>query len=213
VRADVTAFLRLQPLPVGPLLWLGICIAVALINPAMPVLLQLGVIIMAGCATTATTATVVQRIAVIPQLDALLPVHPVLVRCSRMFMPALSMAAWMGLLTAVFAGLGTAGPSLIVLGVIAGAGMGAGAVRAATRPSTDWATPPVETPFGPVPRDQASSLLRGTDIVILAIVPVLLALYLGAVHPWLIMAQCAASAIAVAVQAAPSPGAGNVRSR
>lgn len=201
VRADITAFLRLQPLPTGPLLWLGICVAVALISPAMPVLLQLGVIILAGCATTATTGTVARRIAVVSQLDALLPVHPVLVRCSRMLMPALSMAVWMGLLTAVFAGLGAAGPSLILLGVIAGAGMGAGAVRAATRPTTDWATPPVETPFGPVPRDQASSLLRGTDTVILAIVPVVLALYIGAVHPWLIVAQCAATAVAIAVQA------------
>jgi hypothetical protein len=206
VRADVVAFLRLQPLPVGPLLWLGICVAVVLITPAMPVLLQVGVIVTAGCATTAATGAVARRIAVVPQLDELLPVHPVLVRCSRMLMPGLSMAAWMGLLMAAFVVLGAAGPPLILLGVLAGPGMGAGAVRAATRPSPDWATPPVETPFGPVPRNQASSLLRGTDTTILAISPVAFALYLGAVHPGLILAQCAASAIAIAVQALTSPG-------
>jgi hypothetical protein len=185
---------------------LGICVAVVLITPAMPVLLQLDVIVTAGCATTAATGGVALRTAVVSQLDALLPVHPVLVRCSRMLMPGLSMAAWMGLLMAVLVagGLPAIHSSCSASWQVQA---WAGAVRAATRPSTDWATPPVETPFGPIPSDQASSLLRGTDTTLLAIIPVILATYLGADHPWLILAQCAASAIAIAVQALPSPGA------
>ncbi|TKV29294.1 hypothetical protein FDK12_04040 [Arthrobacter sp. NamB2] len=204
VRADAVAFLRLQSAPVAPLVWLGICLAAALITPALPVLLQLGVILIAGCVTTAGTGTVARRTAVIPELEALLPVSPVLVRCSRMLMPSLAMAAWMGLLAAALAALG-AGPSpLVLLGALAGVGMGAGAVRAATRPPTDWTSPPVETPFGSVPRDQVSSLLRGTDMTVLAMLPMLLALYLGVVHPGLIIAQCIASAVAVSVQASSS---------
>jgi hypothetical protein len=39
------------------------------------------------------------------------------------------------------------------------------------------------------------------DMTILAMVPVLLALYLGAVHPWLILAQIIASTTAIIVQA------------
>ncbi|WP_457963948.1 DUF6297 family protein [Arthrobacter sp. D1-29] len=58
VRADIVAFLRLQPAPTVPLLALGICVSVALITPALPVLLQLGVILVAGCLTTAGTGTV-----------------------------------------------------------------------------------------------------------------------------------------------------------
>jgi hypothetical protein len=204
VRADIVAFLRLQPAPTVPLAWLAICLSVALITPALPVLLHLTVILIAGCLTTAGTGTVARRTTVITGLDSLLPVSPALVRCSRMLMPALSIAAWMGLLTSALVALGSTPPSLIFLGVIAGAGMGAGAVRAATRPATDWTTPPVETPFGPVPRDQMSSLLRGTDMTVLAMLPVLLALFLGSVHPWLILTQCIVTAAAVIAQALTS---------
>ncbi|BBE24640.1 hypothetical protein MN0502_35230 (plasmid) [Arthrobacter sp. MN05-02] len=59
----------------------------------------------------------------------------------------------------------------------------------------------METPFGSVPRDQMSSLLHGTDMTVLALIPVLLALYLGTVTPWLILAQAIASAVALTVQA------------
>ncbi|MDQ0734982.1 DUF6297 family protein [Arthrobacter agilis] len=205
VRADVAAFLRLQPPPTAALVWQGICVGVALVTPALPVFLQLTVILIAGCVTTAGTGTVARRTAVIPELDVLLPVSPVLVRCSRTLMPALAMAAWMGALTAALAVLGAGPPSLVLLGALAGFGMGAGAVRAATRPATDWTTPPVETPFGSVPRGQLSSLLRGTDMTVLAMVPVLLALYVGVVHPWLILAQIIASATAIIVQVSTPP--------
>lgn len=201
VRADIVAFLRLQPGPTLPLLWLGICVSVTLITPALPVMLQLGVILVAGCLTTSGTGTVTRRTSIVTGLDSLLPVRPALVRCSRMLMPAVSMAAWMAVLTTTFVALGPTPPSLIFLGVLAGAGMGAGAVRAATRPAPDWTTPPVDTPFGPVPRDQMSSLLRGTDITLLVMVPVLLALFLGTVHPWLVLAQGVVTAGAVIAQA------------
>jgi hypothetical protein len=202
LRADIVAFLRLQPAPVVPLVWLGVCLAVVLITPSLPVLLQLAVILVAGCAASAGTGTVARRTAVVAELGALLPVAPALVQVSRMLMPAAAMAGWMGALSAALVALGTADPALVLVGAVAGVGMGAGAVRAATRPATDWTTPPVETPFGPVPRNQVSSLLRGTDMTVLAMVPVLLTLYLGVAHPWLMLAQCMASAIAVAVQAA-----------
>lgn len=203
VRADIVAFLRLQPAPTIPLLWLGICVSVSLITPALPMLLQLGVILVAGCLTTSGAGTVARRIAVITGLDSVLPVSPALVRCSRMVMPALSMAVWMAVLTTTFVALGSTPPSLVFLGVLAGAGMGAGAVHAATRPAPDW-RPPVDTPFGLVPRDQMSSLLRGTDVTVLVMVPVLLALFLGTVHPWLVLTQVVLSAAAVVVQA-PQP--------
>lgn len=201
LRADVVAYLRLQPSPTIALVWFGVCVSVTLVTPALPVVLQLAMILIAGCATTAGTGTVARRTAVVPDLDTLLPVATVLVRCSRMIMPTLTMGAWMGGLTGVLTVLGAGPPSLALLGALAGLGMGAGAVRAATRPATDWTTPPVETPFGSVPRTQLSSLLRGTDTTVLAMAPLLLSLYLGVVHPWLILAQIVASATAVVVQA------------
>lgn len=201
VRADVVAFLRLQPVPVSALMWLGICVSVALLSPALPVLLQLAVVLVAGCSTTAGTGTVARRAAVILGLDSLVPVSAEVVQYSRILMPALAMAAWMAALTATFVALGPAPPSLVLLGVIAGVGMGAGAVRAASRPATDWTKPPVETPFGPVPGNQVSSLLRGTDVTVLTMTPVLLGLFLGAVEPWLILVQCILSVGAIIAHA------------
>ncbi|WP_457967969.1 hypothetical protein M1E17_21045 [Arthrobacter sp. D1-29] len=49
-----------------------------------------------------------------------------------------------------------------------------------------------------------SSLLRGTDITVLAMVPVLLALFLGSVHPWLALAQGVVTVGAVIAQASAS---------
>jgi hypothetical protein len=197
VRADSVAFLRAQPPPLGPLVWFLICLAPVLVEPALPVLLYLAVITMAGCATASGFGTVARRTAIIPELDALLPLTPVRVRCSRILMPALAMAVWLGTLMFALAVLGVAGPSLILLGAMAGAGMGAGVVRAASRPPTDWTRPLVDTPFGPIPSDQLASQLRGTDTTILAIVPLLFALYLGDVSPVLILAQAVASAVVV----------------
>ncbi|PNI09341.1 hypothetical protein CXX84_07035 [Arthrobacter sp. AFG7.2] len=194
VRADIVAFFRLGPPVAGPLLFLAICGGVVLIDPALPALVQIAVLVIAGCATASGTGTVIRRTALIPELDALVPLPPWQARLSRLAMPTLAMGCWMGVLTAGLAALGPAGPLLVPLGVLAGAGMAAGTLRAATRPAPDWTRPPVETPFGPVPRDQVSALLRGTDMTILAMMPVMLALYLGFVHPLLIPAQLALSA-------------------
>ncbi|KNC18474.1 hypothetical protein AC792_12390 [Arthrobacter sp. RIT-PI-e] len=199
VRADVVAFLRVQPRPIGPLAWLLVCIAPVLVEPALPVLLNLAVIAVAGSATASGFGTVARRTAIVPELDALIPLAPSLVRCSRVLAPALAMSAWLGVLTAALALLGAAGPSLILLGATAGIGTGAGVVRAASRPPTDWTRPLLDTPFGPVPSEQLGTLLRGIDMTILALVPLLIALYLGDVTGVLLLAQLVASAIVVVV--------------
>lgn len=200
VRSDVVAFVRLRPSLAGPLLSLAACVGVVLIDPALPAPLQLAVMVIAGCAAASGAGTVIRRAALIPELDALVPLAPWRVRLSRLVMPAFALGCWMGGLTAILAALGAAGPLLVPLGVVAGAGMAAGTLRAATRPAPDWSRPPVDTPFGPVPRAQLSTLLHGTDMTVLAMVPVLLALYLGAVHPWLILAQVAVNASSVLYQ-------------
>jgi hypothetical protein len=200
VRADVVAFIRLRPPLAGPILSLALCLGVVLVDPALPALLQIAVLVVAGCVTAAGTGPVIRKTTVIPELDALLPLAPWQVRLSRLVMPALALACWMAGLTGVLSALGAGGPDLILLGALAAAGMAAGTLRAATRPAPDWSKPPVETPFGPVPRDQMSSLLRGTDMTVLAMAPVTVALYLGHVQPVLILAQLAISGVSVFYQ-------------
>ncbi len=181
VRADVVAFLRLHRTPTTAVAWLAACAAVMLVDGGLPVLAQLGILVVAGCAAASSFGAVARKAVLVPELNGLVPVGPIAVRSSRALMPAVVMALWMALLGALLTLLGAAGPLLILLAALAGIGMGAGSVRGATRPPTDWTLPPVETPFGPVPRAQLASLLRGIDVTMLSMMPVILSLYLGAV--------------------------------
>lgn len=200
VRADIVAFLRLHQGVAAPLVWLGVCLALVLADAALPAVVQLLVILVAACITGAGMGVVARRTALVPELDLLLPVSTPVVMLSRTLMPAVAMSAWMAVLTGVLTVVGVGGPGLILLGAVAGLGMGAGSVRAATRPATDWTAPAAETPFGPVPRTQIAALFRGTDATVLAMLPVLLALYIGNVYPWLVGVQVALSAAALLIQ-------------
>lgn len=205
VRADIVAFLRLQQGVAAPLLWLCVCLALVLADAALPAVVQLLVIVVAGCATGAGMGVVARRTALVPELDLLLPVSTSVVMLSRTLMPAIAMSAWMAVLTGALTVVGAGGPSLMLLGTVAGLGMGVGSVRAATRPATDWTAPAAETPFGPVPRTQIAALFRGIDVTLVAMVPVLLALYIGAVYPWLVGVQVAISAAVLLMQMAAKP--------
>ncbi|UKA49920.1 DUF6297 family protein [Arthrobacter sp. FW305-123] len=179
IRADVVAFLRLNPPLLPSILWLASCVAILLVEGGLPEFAQLAVIVICGCATASGLGGVARKTALVPELDALLPLHPALVRTSRTLMPCMAMTVWMAMLSGVLVLLGAADPWLAGVGALAGVGMGAGTLRAATRTPPDWTAPPVETPFGPVPRAQLGSLMRGLDVTVLAMVPLLVALYLG----------------------------------
>ncbi|MCD4852375.1 DUF6297 family protein [Arthrobacter sp. AK01] len=194
IRADVVAFLRLNPPLMPPILWLAACIAMLLVEGGLPEFAQLAVIVIAGCATASGMGSVARKTALVPELDALLPLHPALVRTSRTLMPCAAMALWMAILSGLLVLLGAADPWLIGVGALAGVGMGAGTLRAATRTPPDWTAPPVETPFGPVPRAQLGSLMRGLDVTVLATIPLVVALYLGYVPLLVVMVQAVFSA-------------------
>ncbi|WP_342450381.1 DUF6297 family protein [Arthrobacter pigmenti] len=210
LRADVVAFLRLHRTPTTALAWLAACVAVMLVDGGLPVFAQLAAVVVAGCATASGFGAVARRTALVPELGGLVPVSQTLVRSSRAVMPAVVMVAWMALLGAVLVVLGVVGPLLIPLAALAGVGMGAGSVRGATRPPTDWTAPPVETPFGPVPRAQFASSLRGVDVTVLSMIPVLLTLYLGAVFLPVLLVQAVVSGVVFLVVAmTASEGQGN----
>ncbi|MFC8039308.1 DUF6297 family protein [Paenarthrobacter sp. NPDC057355] len=205
IRADVVAFLRLNPPVVRSLLWLLASIAVLLVEGGLPEFAQLAIIVIAGCATASGMGNVARKTALILELDALLPLHPALVRTSRTLMPCLAMAAWMTVLSGILVLLGASDPALIGVGALAGVGMGAGTLRSATKAAPDWSAPPVDTPFGPVPRAQLGSLMRGLDVTILAMVPLLVGLYLG-YTPWavgMVQALFSAGIVMVAVLSKP----------
>jgi hypothetical protein len=197
VTADVVAFLRLGPPVTAALAWLVVCLIVLLVDPGLPAPVQLAAVVLAVCATASGMGAVARRTALVPELDALLPLAPTLIRASRMFMPALTLTLWMAALTGLLVFMEVGGPALILLGALSGAGMGAGVIRGAGRPAADWSAPLVETPFGAVPSAQVASLVRGIDVTLLAITPLIFALYFGSLHPGLFLLQVLISASAV----------------
>lgn len=199
--ADATAFLRHTTQWRTLAALLALALAVMMTDGGLALPARLAVLFVAGCAAASAVGVVAKRTAITPGVDAVLPLHPATVRTSRMMLPALALSLWMGCLMGGMILLGLAGPALLLPGAIAGLGMGAGAVRGAYRRAPDWSRPPVETPFGPVPSAQLRSFTAGIDTVLIAMAPVLLALYSGQVPGLLVVAQLVASAIAVLMAA------------
>lgn len=199
LRADTAAFLRTRGLWVRPVVVLVLCLFLLLAGSAQPPLVQLGMIAVAVFAAVPALGAVARRTAIMPGLDLLLPLPVSVVRLSRMALPAAALALWTAVLCAVLVMLGTGDPSLIALGALAGVGFGASAVRGAYRVQPDWSVPPIDTPFGPMPRAQTGSMVRGLDTTLLALVPLLLGLFLGYVPGVLLLAQAGFSAVCVLV--------------
>ncbi|WP_026820374.1 DUF6297 family protein [Arthrobacter castelli] len=196
LQADVVAFLRVPRWWLPPLLWLLPPIAMLLAELTIPTILQLGVLLLAAGGAASSAGTVARQTAAVPGLDKLLPMGKASVACVRMAMPAVTLMVWMVLLTAILALFGIADWRLVLLGAIAGAGLAGSTLRSAYKPVPDWSQPPVDTPFGPVPRTQLSALTSGTDVLVVSMVPLALAVYLGQVTTVLLAIQVAASAAA-----------------
>ncbi|GAA1908303.1 hypothetical protein GCM10009688_10540 [Arthrobacter gandavensis] len=199
LRADTAAFLRTRGLWVRPVLVLAVFVVVLLAGGAQPPLVQLGMIAAAVFAAVPALGAVARRTAIMPGLDMLLPLSVSVVLLSRMALPAAALTLWTAVLCAVLVLLGAGSPALIALGALAGVGFGASAVRGAYRPQPDWTVPPIDTPFGPMPRAQAGTMIRGFDTTLLALVPLLLGLFLGYVPGVLLLAQAGFSAVCVLV--------------
>ena len=198
LRADLVAFLRAPGKLLLPAAALLACAVVLLLESGVPVYAQLAVMGLAACAAASAAGGVARQTALLRGVDRLVPLpHPV-VRSSRMLAPALALAVWMALLGTGLTLAGAAAPGIIGLGVLAGIGLGAAAVRGGYREAPDWSVPPVNTPFGPVPSAQLGDLGRGLDTAFLSLFPFLLAVFLG-MSPALTAVQGAASAAAVLV--------------
>ncbi|GAB4081260.1 hypothetical protein GCU67_06730 [Modestobacter muralis] len=137
-----------------------------------------------------TAATAVgepsRRASSAPGADRSLPLAAaVVVRC-RAVVPVAVLAVVLGV-SALLVGQGAGSPvAWLALGVAAAPAWAGAAVRAGYRPDLDWAGPVVSSPMGAVPTGVGATLVRGPDVGVLGIVPVVLALLLGAVPWWLV---------------------------
>lgn len=100
--------------------------------------------------------------------ERLLPVSGAAAARVRLVVPCLLNALALGA-TAALAGLAAPGPVLPLLaaGSVTGVGVGAAAVHRIMAPEPDLTEPPVETPFGPLPRAQLAGYGRGLLLVLL----------------------------------------------
>ncbi|WP_272027833.1 hypothetical protein [Kocuria rosea] len=129
-----------------------------------------------------------------------LPIAPTAAALMHLVVPCVLNAAVLGAV-ALLAGVaaGTSGVVLMLLGAVAGAGIGAVGLYRALGPEPDHTQPPIDTPLGPVPVAQLIGYSRG-----LILVPALLAapaatLLHPAAWPAALTAALALTAAAVAL--------------
>uniref|UniRef100_UPI0013E92F2A DUF6297 family protein n=1 Tax=Cellulomonas endophytica TaxID=2494735 RepID=UPI0013E92F2A len=160
----------------------------------------------AGLLATSATGEGARRAEMAPVLDRLLPLAAGRVRALRLVVPALVLLPWA---LVAFGGLGLVlgdpGPWLL-LGAATTPVWAAAAVRGAYRPSPDWGGALVATPAGALPTGVASVVARGPDVVLVGLLPVLVTLLLGTVHPAAVAVQLGLGAVALRVAASTATG-------
>ncbi|OMH32265.1 DUF6297 family protein [Tersicoccus sp. Bi-70] len=169
-------------------------------NGLVPVALVLVLTALAGMATAART---VRAGAAMTELDGLLPLSAARTRQLHAAVPALLLGGMMTVLCAGLVLLGAADPGLIAVGAIAGLGLGACAVRSAYRPPVDFSAPPIPTPFGYLPSSALATMSQGPDLAVVVLVPVVVALVIGATAPLLIVAQAVVVLVVVLIATTP----------
>lgn len=116
-----------------------------------------------------------------PAVDMLMPLPAKTVRLVHYVVPAVVMTLWAPLCFGLLLALGVGSPSLLILAVLAGPGLGAATLRAAFRPTPDWNMPAVASPTGPIPMGAIKAFLIGPDLTLIVLLPVLIALIAGGV--------------------------------
>lgn len=116
-----------------------------------------------------------------PAVDTLMPLPAKTVRLVHYAIPAAIMTLWAPVCLGLLLALGVGSPSLLVLAILAGPGLGASTLRAAFKPAPDWNMPAVASPTGPIPMGAIKSFLIGPDLTLIVLLPVLICLISGGV--------------------------------
>lgn len=129
-----------------------------------------------------------------------LPIDPTAAALVHLVVPCVLNAAILGAV-ALLAGLaaGTSWAVLMLLGAVAGAGIGAVGLYRALAPEPDHTQPPIDTPLGPVPVAQLTGYSRGLIMVPALLAAPATALLHPAAWPAALVAALALMAIAVAL--------------
>jgi uncharacterized protein DUF6297 len=155
--------------------------------------------LIAGYVAMLATAEGARRAEMAPIIDRLLPLGAREVRRLRLVVPGVLMGVWT---LAVLGPIGFADgdpAGWLTLALAATPVWAGAAIRSAYRPSPDWSGPLAATPMGAMPTGVGSVLVRGPDVVLLGMVPVLISIGIGRVTQTLIVVQIVCAFIAVAV--------------
>jgi hypothetical protein len=204
VVADLTALLR-SPRHVVQLVVSALVPVVVVITPQLAGALGVGIaVLLSGYVGMLATSEGARRAEMAPIVDRLLPLSAKDVRRVRLIVPGVAMLLWSAV---AFTAIGRwEGDTLmwLALGLVSAPVWAGAALRAAYRPSPNWEGPLVATPMGALPGGVAAVLSRGPDVAVLGLIPVVIAVALGAVNPTLLLVQAAFSAIALLVGSSTS---------
>ncbi|OMH23570.1 hypothetical protein BKD30_11670 [Tersicoccus phoenicis] len=171
-------------------------------NGVLPVA---GGIVIVALAGMSRAARGLRASASVPELDDLLPLSAARTRQLHALVPGVVLAAMMAVLSGGLVLLGAADAGLVLLGAVAGLGLGACAVRSAYRPPVDFSAPPVPTPFGYLPASALATMGQGPDLALVVLVPLVVALLAGGTAPLLLLAQAVVTLVVGVAATTPSP--------
>ncbi len=171
------------------------CLPIAVVLSGTPSAALLApMLLVGGYAASLATAEGARRAEVAPVLDRILPLGADVARRLRAVVPGAVMAVWTLVVFGVLA-VRRDDVAWLVLGLLATPVWAGAAVRAAYRPRPDWSGALVATPAGALPPGAAGVLARGVDATVLGMVPVIVALVIGAVPPAMVALQVFASLV------------------
>ena len=149
-RAETTGWLRLTgPLPLW-LATLGAVLMVATVPGWGTAVVLISALVVTALLAADIAASAPRTSMLTPDLEAVLPISSVAARIVRLATPCALMAVWGSIALGTIGALaGT--PLLVLLGALAGVGIGATAVAGARRPPLDWSGAVIMTDSGVIP--------------------------------------------------------------
>lgn len=200
VHAEALTFLRAPGLSVQLLVLAAAPVCVGLIAGFGNAVAVAAVIVVTGCWAAGAAGAAAKETAIVPELDALVPLGAKTTRIAHAFIPAIVLLCWTFLLFGALALLGAGGWGMLVLALISALGLAGASVRGAYRvAATSSAAPGMDMGMMPGMGGAATmirNIFHGHDVAILSLAPVIISLFTGVVTEQLLLVQIVASGLA-----------------
>ncbi|GAA4366836.1 DUF6297 family protein [Paeniglutamicibacter cryotolerans] len=157
-------------------------------------------VLIGACIAAKGAGAAAAQAADVPALDSIIPLGRGAIRRAHGAVAGILLAVY-GAVLAAYLGWAVAldGRSvglLVAIGVLAGIGLAAGTVRLAYRPGLDWGSVMVLALMNKATQPLLAHFTRGYDVMVLAVIPLLVGLFLAPVPPMLAVVALVVAGVA-----------------